>query len=138
MQSKTDDISKIIKEQIKNYAVKTEEDEVGYVISVGDGISRVHGVTKCKSNELLEFANGTLGMALNLEEHAVSAVLLGSDVGISEGSIVKRTGRVVSVPVGENLIGRVVNALGQPIDAKGPIVTSEIRPIEQKAHGIIE
>lgn len=138
MQSKTDDISKIIKEQIKNYVKKTEEDEVGYVISVGDGISRVHGVAKCKSNELLEFANGTLGMALNLEENAVSAVLLGSDVGISEGSVVKRTGRVVSVPVGENLIGRVVNALGQPIDAKGPIEATEYSPIERRAYGIIE
>ena len=138
MQSKTDDISKIIKEQIRNYAAKTEEDEVGYVISVGDGISRVHGVAKCKSNELLEFSNGTFGMALNLEENAVSAVLLGSDVGISEGSIVKRTGRVVSVPVGEKLIGRVVNALGQPIDAKGPIETEEYSPIERRAYGIIE
>ena len=138
MQSKTDDISKIIKEQIKNYAAKTEEDEVGYVISVGDGISRVHGVTRCKSNELLEFANGTLGMALNLEEHAVSAVLLGSDVGIKEGDVVKRTGRVVSVPVGDNLVGRVVDALGNPLDGKGPIDHSEYHPIERRAYGIIE
>ena len=138
MQSKLDDISKIIKEQIKNYSKQTEQDEVGYVISVGDGISRVYGLDKCCSNELLEFSNGTLGMALNLEESYVSAVLLGSDVGISEGSVVKRTGRVVSVPVGENLIGRVVNALGQPIDAKGPIRSDEYRPIERKAYGIIE
>ncbi|MBQ8719452.1 MAG: F0F1 ATP synthase subunit alpha [Clostridia bacterium] len=138
MQSKTDDISKIIKEQIRNYAKKTEQDEVGYVISVGDGISRVHGLDKCKSNELLEFSNGTFGMALNLEENFVSAVLLGTDVGISEGSIVKRTGRVVSVPVGEKLIGRVVNALGQPIDSKGPIEASEYSPIERRAYGIIE
>ena len=138
MQSKTDDISKIIKEQIKNYAKKTEQDEVGYVISVGDGISRVHGLDKCKSNELLEFSNGTFGMALNLEENFVSAVLLGTDVGISEGSVVKRTGRVVSVPVGENLIGRVVNALGQPIDSKGPIESDEYSPIERRAYGIIE
>ena len=138
MQSKVDDISKIIKEQIKNYAKKTEQDEIGYVISVGDGISKVHGLDKCKSNELLEFSNGTFGMALNLEETIVSAVLLGSDVGISEGSLVKRTGNVVSVPVGENMIGRVVNALGQPIDAKGPIEAAEHRPIERKAYGIIE
>ena len=138
MQSKIDDISKIIKEQIKNYSKKTEQDEIGYVISVGDGISKVHGLDKCKANELLEFSNGTFGMALNLEENFVSAVLLGNDVGISEGSLVKRTGRVVSVPVGEEMIGRVVNALGQPIDAKGPISSDEYRPIERKAHGIIE
>ena len=133
-----DDISKVIKEQIKNYSAKTEQDEIGYVISVGDGISKVHGLDKCRANELLEFANGTYGMALNLEENYVSAVLLGNDVGIAEGSLVKRTGRVVSVPVGEKLIGRVVNALGEPIDAKGPIECAEYRPIEQKAHGIIE
>ena len=138
MQSKIDDISKIIKEQIKSYSKKTEQDEIGYVISVGDGISKVHGLDKCKSNELLEFCNGTYGMALNLEESFVSAVLLGSDVGISEGSLVKRTGRVVSVPVGENLIGRVVNALGQPIDAKGPIAEAAFAPIERRAYGIIE
>ncbi len=138
MQSKIDDISKIIKEQIKNYSKKTEQDEIGYVISVGDGISKVHGLDKCKANELLEFANGTYGMALNLEESFVSAVLLGSDVGISEGSLVKRTGRVVSVPVGEAMIGRVVNALGQPIDAKGPIEADGYSPIERRAYGIIE
>ncbi|MBO4363616.1 MAG: F0F1 ATP synthase subunit alpha [Clostridia bacterium] len=138
MKSGIDDISKVIKEQIRNYSREIEQDEVGYVISVGDGISKVHGLDKCKSNELLEFANGTFGMALNLEENLVSAVLLGSDTGISEGSIVKRTGRVVSVPVGDKLIGRVVNALGQPIDAKGPIDAAEFRPIERRAYGIIE
>ncbi len=138
MQSKIEDISKIIKEQIRNYAKKTEEDEVGYVISVGDGISKVHGLDKCRANELLEFTNGTYGMALNLEENLVSAVLLGTDVGISEGSLVKRTGKVVSVPVGEKLIGRVVNARGQPIDGKGPIESAEFRPIERRAYGIIE
>ena len=138
MQSGIDDISKIIKAQIKNYSKRTEQDEVGYVISVGDGISKVHGLDKCCANELLEFSNGTFGMALNLEENLVSAVLLGDDVGISEGSIVKRTGRVVSVPVGEALIGRVVNALGEPIDAKGPIDSSEYSPIERRAYGIIE
>ena len=138
MQSKIEDISKIIKEQIRNYSKKIEQDEIGYVISVGDGIAKVHGIDKCRSNELLEFTNGTFGMALNLEENFISAVLLGTDVGIGEGSVVKRSGRVVSVPVGENLIGRVVNALGAPIDGKGPIVTSEYSPIERPAHGIIE
>ncbi len=138
MQSKIDDISKVIKEQIKNYSRKIEQDEVGYVISVGDGISKVYGLDKCCSNELLEFSNGTFGMALSLEENSVSVVLLGNDVGISEGSLVKRTGKVVSVPVGDALIGRVVNALGQPIDAKGPIDATEFRPIERRAYGIIE
>ncbi len=138
MQSKVDDISKILKEQIKNYTSKTVQDEIGYVISVGDGISKVHGLDRCKANELIEFSNGTFGMALNLEQTYVSAVLLGTDVGISEGSLVKRTGRVVSVPVGEGMIGRVVNALGQPIDAKGPIASTEYRPIERRAAGVIE
>ena len=138
MQSRIDDISKIIKAQIKNYSAQTEQDEIGYVISVGDGIAKVHGLDKCKSNELLEFSNGSFGMALNLEEHMVSCVLLGTDVGISEGSVVKRTGRVVSVPVGENMIGRVVNALGQPIDAGGPIESERFDPIERRAYGIIE
>ena len=139
MQSKIDDISKIIKEQIRNYEQKTRQDEIGYVISVGDGISKVHGLDKCKANELLEFANGSYGMALNLEETFVSCVLLGSDVGIKEGSIVKRTGRVVSVPTGEGLVGRVVDALGNPLDGKGPIqVYTEYSPIERRAYGIIE
>ncbi len=138
MKSKLDDISKIIKEQLKHYDKETKQDEVGYVLSVGDGIARVHGIEKCKANELLEFANGTLGMALNLEEVTVSVVLLGTDVGISEGSLVKRTGRVVSVPVGEKLVGRVVDALGRPIDGKGPIEHESYSPIERRAYGIIE
>ena len=139
MQSKIDDISKIIKEQIRNYEQKTRQDEIGYVISVGDGISKVHGLDKCKANELLEFSNGSYGMALNLEETFVSCVLLGSDVGIKEGSIVKRTGKVVSVPTGDGLIGRVVDALGNPIDGKGPIHGhTEYNPIERRAYGIIE
>ena len=138
MQFNIDEISKVIKEQIKHYSDEVKQDEVGYVISVGDGISKVHGLEKCKSNELLVFSNGSYGMALNLEESFVSAVMLGSDVGISEGSLVKRTGQVVSVPVGDALIGRVVNALGQPIDGKGPLNSVEMRPIEHKAPGIIE
>ena len=138
MQSKIEDISKIIKEQIRNYESRTRQDEIGYVISVGDGISKVHGLDKCKANELLEFSNGSYGMALNLEETFVSCVLLGSDVGIKEGSVVKRTGRVVSVPTGEALIGRVVDALGNPLDGKGPIDITEYSPIERRAYGIIE
>ena len=138
MQSKIEDISKVIKEQIRNYAKEINEDEIGYVISVGDGIAKVHGIDKCRANELLEFSNGSYGMALNLEESFISAVLLGNDVGVSEGSVVKRTGKVVSVPVGESLIGRVVDALGNPIDSKGPITAAEYRPIESRAHGIIE
>ena len=138
MQSKIEDISKIIKEQIRNYESRTRQDEIGYVISVGDGISKVHGLDKCKANELLEFSNGSYGMALNLEETYVSCVLLGSDVGIKEGSIVKRTGRVVSVPVGDELVGRVVDALGNPLDGKGPIAITEYNPIERRAYGIIE
>ena len=138
MNLRIDDISKIIKDQIKNYASQTQQDEIGYVIQVGDGIAKVHGLDKCKSNELLRFENGSFGMALNLEESCVSVVMLGTDVGIREGSLVKRTGRVVSVPVGEALIGRVVDALGQPIDGKGPIDSKELRPIERNAPGIIE
>ena len=138
MQSKIEDISKIIKEQIRSYESKTKEDEIGYVISVGDGISKVHGLDKCKANELLQFSNGSYGMALNLEESFVSCVLLGSDVGIKEGDVVKRTGKVVSVPTGEKLIGRVVDALGNPIDGKGPIDAKEYSPIERAAYGIIE
>ena len=138
MNLRIDDISKIIKDQIKNYASQTQQDEIGYVIQVGDGIAKVHGLDKCKSNELLRFENGSFGMALNLEESCVSVVMLGTDVGIREGGLVKRTGRVVSVPVGEALIGRVVDALGQPIDGKGPIESKELRPIERNAPGIIE
>ena len=138
MNLRIDDISKIIKDQIKNYASQTQQDEIGYVIQVGDGIAKVHGLDKCKSNELLRFENGSFGMALNLEESCVSVVMLGTDVGIREGGLVKRTGRVVSVPVGEALIGRVVDALGQPIDGKGPIDSKEMRPIERNAPGIIE
>ena len=138
MQLKPEEISKIIRAQIKHYENVIEQSEVGTVILVGDGIARASGLEKCMAGELLQFENGEYGMAQNLEENTVSIVLLGSDVGIKEGSTVKRTGKVVSVPVGEALIGRVVNALGQPIDGAGPIETTEFRPIETSAPGIIE
>ncbi|MBQ4160403.1 MAG: F0F1 ATP synthase subunit alpha, partial [Clostridia bacterium] len=138
MQLKADEISKIIIDQIKNYENKIEQKETGSVIEVGDGIAKVHGLDNCMANELLEFANGEFGMALNLEESFVSVVILGTDAGIREGDIVKRTGRVVEVPVGKALIGRVVDALGHPIDGQGPIETDKTRPIESAAPGIIE
>ena len=138
MQLKPEEISKIIRAQIKYYENKIEHNETGTVILVGDGIARASGLEKCMVNELVEFPNGTYGMAQNLEENSVSIVLLGNDVGIREGDVVKRTGRVVSVPVGESLIGRVVDALGNPIDGKGPIDAAEYRPIESPAPGIIQ
>ena len=138
MDLRPEEISKIIKNQIKQYGKKIEQDETGTIILVGDGIARANGLDKCMANELVEFENGEYGMAQNLEENTVSIVILGDDSGLHEGSTVKRTGRVVSVPVGESLIGRVVNALGQPIDGKGDIATTEIRPIESLAPGIIE
>ena len=138
MQLKPEDISKIIKEQIKNYDSKIEQSETGTVIQVGDGIAKAYGLDNCMANELIQFPNGEMGMAMNLEENSVSLVILGDDSEIKEGDIVKRTGRVVSVPVGENFIGRVVNSLGVPIDGKGPIEAKEYRPIESPAHGIIE
>ena len=118
MEFKPDEITKIIRSQIKNYENKIEQSETGTIITLGDGIARAAGLEKCMVNELVEFPNGTFGMAQNLEENSISIVLLGSDVGIKEGDIVKRTGKVVSVPVGDDVLGRVVNALGQPIDGK--------------------
>ncbi len=138
MNLKTDQITKVIQDQIKSYGVKTKQDEIGYVIQVGDGIAKVHGLDRCRANELLRFDGGAVGMALNLEEDCVSVVMLGSDVGVEEGSLVRRTGEVLSVPVGEKLIGRVVDALGSPIDGKGPIDCRESRPIEHQAPGIIK
>ncbi len=138
MHLRPEEISSVIKKQIKNYESKIEQNETGTVILVGDGIARAHGLEKCMANELVEFSNGEFGMALNLEENSVSIVILGSDEGIKEGDVVKRTGKVVSVPVGEGMIGRVVNALGQPLDGKGPIEAKEYRPIERNAPGIIE
>ena len=138
MELKPEEISKIIRAQIKNYENKIEHDETGTVILVGDGIARASGLEKCMVNELVEFPNGEYGMAQNLEENSVSIVMLGSDTGIKEGDVVKRTGRVVSVPVGNGLIGRVVDALGQPIDGKGSITPDGYRPIESPAPGIIQ
>ena len=138
MQLKPEEISKIIRAQIKHYENAIEQSETGTVIMVGDGIARASGLDNCMAGELVQFENGEYGMAQNLEENSVSIVLLGSDAGIKEGGIVKRTGKVVSVPVGEALIGRVVNALGQPIDGKGPIDAAEYRPIESPAPGIID
>ncbi|MBQ8610173.1 MAG: F0F1 ATP synthase subunit alpha [Oscillospiraceae bacterium] len=137
MELRPEEITRIIRDQIKNYEAKLEQSETGTVLLVGDGIARANGLDNCMANELVEFPNGEFGMALNLEEDTVSIVLLGSDVGIKEGDTVRRTGRVVSVPVGDALIGRVVDPLGQPMDGKGPIDTREIYPIERKAAGII-
>ena len=138
MELRPEEITKIIRSQIKNYENKIEVSETGVVILVGDGIAKASGLDKCMANELLEFPDGSFGMAQNLEEDTVSIVILGSDQGIKEGDIVKRTGRVVSVPVGEALIGRVVNALGEPIDGKGEIAAAAFHPIESPAPGIIE
>lgn len=138
MSEKQQEISYIIKEQIKNYRSQIEMKETGRVILVGDGIARVYGLTNCMANELLEFEDGSVGLAQNLEEDTVSVAMLSNDNSIREGTIVRRTGKVLSVPVGEKLLGRVVNALGEPIDGKGPIEYSGFNPIEAEAPGIIE
>lgn len=137
MNLRPEEISAVIKEQIKRYQSKLEIEEVGTVIQVGDGIARIHGLEKAMAGELLEFPGSIYGMALNLEEDNIGVVLLGSDQNIKEGDMVKSTGRVVEVPVGDAMIGRVVNALGQPIDGKGPIHTKQYRPIERVAPGVI-
>ena len=138
MDLKAEEISKIIKSQIKQYGKHLEQSETGTIVLVGDGIAKASGLTRCMANELVEFETGEYGMALNLEEEFVSIVILGDDEGLHEGSSVRRTGRVVSVPVGEKLIGRVVNAVGQPVDGKGETGCTEMRPIESPAPGIIE
>ena len=138
MSGKTEEISSIIKEQIKNYRSRIEMRETGSVVLVGDGIARVYGLRDCMAGELLEFDGGSYGMAQNLEEETVSVAILSDKNNIHEGSMVHRTGRVVSVPVGEGLLGRVVDALGQPIDGKGPVTPAGTRPIEAEAPGIIE
>src|SRR5262249_46485430 len=138
MDIKADEISKIIREQIGSYAVDVDVAEVGSIITIGDGIARVHGVENAMAGEMLEFPHGTFGIALNLEEESVGAVLLGEFKEIKEGDPVKRTGRIISVPVGEEMLGRVVNALGQPIDGKGPIQTDSYLPIERIAPGVTQ
>ncbi len=138
MSMKPEEISNIIKEQIRHYESRMEMEESGTVILVGDGIARVYGLKNCLANELVEFEDGSFGMAQNLEEETVSVAVLSDRNAIREGSTVRRTGRVLSVPVGENLLGRVVNALGEPIDGKGPIAYAGTRPLEAEAPGIIE
>ncbi len=137
-QIKADEITQLIREQIENYESKIQVDEVGTVISLGDGIARLHGLDKVMAGELLEFPHGVMGLAMNLEEDQVGAVLLGDYTEIREGNEVKRSGRIMSVPVGDAMIGRVVNALGQPIDDKGPINTTETLPVERLAPGVIQ
>ncbi|MBQ8914412.1 MAG: F0F1 ATP synthase subunit alpha, partial [Lachnospiraceae bacterium] len=137
MNLKPEEISSVIKEQIKNYKQKLETSDVGTVIQVADGIARIHGLENAMQGELLEFPGEVYGMVLNLEEDNVGAVLLGDSNSINEGDIVKTTGKVVEVPVGDAMLGRVVNALGQPIDGKGPISTTKSRPVERVASGVI-
>ena len=136
-QIKADEITQLLREQITNYDSRIQVDEVGTVISLGDGIARIHGLDKVMAGELLDFPHGIAGLAMSLEEDQVGAVLLGDYTQISEGNTVKRTGRILSVPVGEAMIGRVVNALGVPIDDKGPIATTETLPVERIAPGVI-
>ena len=138
MELRPEEITQLIKAQIKNYEAKATMTDTGTVVTVGDGIARIYGLQDCMAGELLLFPGEVYGMALNLEEEFVGAVLLGSDSGIKEGDTVRRTGKIVSVPVGDALLGRVVNPLGQPIDGKGSILTTETRPIESLAPGIIE
>ena len=136
-QIRPEEISSLIKEQIQNYDQKIHSDDVGYVISVGDGIAMVQGIDQAMSSELLDFGHGVMGMVMNLEEDHIGAVLLGSDTEIKEGDEVRRTGRIVEVPVGDALSGRVVNALGEPVDGKGPLGETLMRPIERMAPGVM-
>ncbi len=137
MNLRPEEISAVIKEQIKGFTSELDVSEVGTVIQVGDGIARVHGLDNAMAGELVEFENNLFGMALNLEEDNVGVVILGSDATVREGSVVKRTGRITEVPVGDAMLGRVVNSIGEPIDGKGPIKTSKKRPIERVAPGVI-
>ena len=138
MDIRADEISRIIKDQLGGYALDVDVAEVGTVVSVGDGIARIHGIEGAMATEMLEFPQGVFGIALNLEEESVGAVLLGESTEIKEGDPVKRTGRIISVPVGDELLGRVVNALGQPVDGKGPITTGQHAPIEKIAPGVVD
>ncbi len=135
---KADEISKILREQIENYEQTVSVDEVGAVISVGDGIARVHGLEKVMAGEMLAFPHDVFGIALNLEEEEVGVVLLGESQELQEGDVVKRTNTIMSVPVGEALVGRVVNPLGQPVDGKGPIATKQRNPLEKIAPGVLD
>src|SRR5882762_8566221 len=135
---KADEITQLLREQIQNYDSEMHVDEVGTIISLGDGIARVHGLDKVMAGELIEFPHGVAGLAMNLDEDQVGAVLLGDYTELSEGDQVKRTGKIMSVPVGKAMIGRVVNALGAPIDDKGPIDTTETLPVERLAPGVID
>ena len=137
MNLRPEEISSVIKDEIKKYSTEFEVSDVGTVIQVADGIARIHGLEKAMQGELLEFPNEVYGMVLNLEEDNVGAVLLGDTSNINEGDTVKTTGRVTTVPVGDAMLGRVVNALGQPIDGKGPINTTKVRPVERVASGVI-
>jgi F-type H+-transporting ATPase subunit alpha len=137
-QIKADEITKLIREQIENYESKVTVDEVGTIVSLGDGIARVHGLDKVMAGELLDFGHGVAGIAMNLEEDQVGAVLMGEYTEVKEGEEVRRTGKIMSVPTGEALVGRVVNSLGQPIDDKGPITASKYIPVERIAPGVIE
>lgn len=138
MSIRAEEISALIKQQIENYESQIQVSDVGTVIQIGDGIARAHGLDNVMSGELVEFANGVMGMALNLEENNVGIVILGPYTGIKEGDEVRRTGRIMEVPVGEALIGRVVNPLGQPVDGLGPVETTETRPIESPAPGVMD
>src|SRR5262245_19284674 len=138
MDIKAEEISRIIREQIGSFAVDVDVAEVGTIVSVGDGIARVHGVEKTMAGEMLEFPHGVVGIALNLEEESVGAVLLGDYTEIREGDTVKRTNKIISVPVGEELVGRVVNALGQPVDGKGPIASRKSSEIDRLAPGVVD
>ena len=138
MDIKADEISRIIKDQLGSYELDVDVAEVGTVVAVGDGIARIHGVEGAMATEMLEFPHGVFGIALNLEEESVGAVLLGESTEIKEGDPVKRTGRIISVPVGDEMLGRVVNALGQPVDGKGPIATTQHAPIERIAPGVVD
>lgn len=138
MKLRPEEISSIIKQQIENYRTEVEVTDVGTVIQVGDGIARIYGLEEAMSGELLEFPGGIYGMALNLEEDNIGCVIMGPYTQIREGDTVKRTGRIVEVPVGDAMLGRVVNSLGQPIDGKGPIKTDKFRPVEKRAEGVIE
>src|SRR5689334_11534773 len=137
-QIRADEISRVLREEIENYAKAVDVAETGSVISVGDGIARIYGLENVMAGELIQFPGGVSGIALNLEEEDVGAVLLGEYSSIKEGDEVRRTGRIMSIPVGEAMIGRVVNALGEPVDGKGPIPTTEFSPLERLAPGVVD